>query len=81
MQPVSRQRIGKDVPAATNTHATIVTVENRVTYSVRAKGYKEDNWGQDGVAVDRQSDSDSDSDSDPVTWELSSAREADKWWR
>jgi hypothetical protein len=35
---VSRQRIGKHVPAATNAHATIVTVGSGVFYSVRAKG-------------------------------------------
>jgi hypothetical protein len=38
MQPVSRQRIGKHVPAATNAHATTATVGNGVFYSVRAKG-------------------------------------------
>jgi hypothetical protein len=45
MQPVSRQRIGKHVPAAMNTHATIVTLGNGIFCSARAKGYEEDNWG------------------------------------
>jgi hypothetical protein len=39
MYSVSRQRIGKHVPAATNNHATIeLLLENGVFYSVRAKG-------------------------------------------
>jgi hypothetical protein len=38
-------RFGKHVHAVTNTHATIVTVGKGVLYSVRARGYKEDNWG------------------------------------
>jgi hypothetical protein len=42
---VSRQRIGKHVPAATNMHATIVTVVNGIFCSARAMGYKEANWG------------------------------------
>jgi hypothetical protein len=37
MQPVCRQRIGKHVPAATNTSTTIVTVGNGVFYVVRAE--------------------------------------------
>jgi hypothetical protein len=37
---VSRQRIGKQVPATTNTHATIVTIRN--SRSVR-RDYKENN--------------------------------------
>jgi hypothetical protein len=46
MQPVSRQLIGKDVPAATNTNTTIHFLLETVfsTLSVQS-GYKEDNWG------------------------------------
>jgi hypothetical protein len=46
MQSVSRQRIGKHVPAATNTHAAIELLLENV-YSTRSvqMGYKEDNWG------------------------------------
>jgi hypothetical protein len=46
MQPVSRQRIGKHVPAATNTHITIELLLKRV-FSVRSvhSGYNDDNWG------------------------------------
>jgi hypothetical protein len=44
MQPVSRQRIGKNVPAATNTHSTIELLLETV-FSTRSvqKVYKEDN--------------------------------------
>jgi hypothetical protein len=46
MQPVSRHRIGKHVPAATNTHTTIELLLETV-FSTRPvqSGYKEDNWG------------------------------------
>jgi hypothetical protein len=46
MQPVSRQRIGKHVPAATSTHTTVELLLETVfsTRSVQS-GYKEDNWG------------------------------------
>jgi hypothetical protein len=46
MQPVSRQWIGKHVPAANNTHATIELLLETVFYTrfVR-RGCKEDNWG------------------------------------
>jgi hypothetical protein len=46
MQPLSRQRIGKYVPAATNTHTTIELLLETVfyTWSVQS-GYKEDNSG------------------------------------
>jgi hypothetical protein len=42
---VSRQRIGKHIPAATDTHATIEILLEMVfcTWSVQM-GYKEDNW-------------------------------------
>jgi hypothetical protein len=45
MQPVSRQRIGKHVPAAMNTHATTELLLETV-FSNRAvqRSYKEDNW-------------------------------------
>jgi hypothetical protein len=45
-EPVSRQRIGKDVPAAPITNATIEIMLETVfsTRSVQS-GYKEDNWG------------------------------------
>jgi hypothetical protein len=45
MQPVSKQRIGKHVPAATNMHATIVLLLETV-FSTRSvqMGYDEDNW-------------------------------------
>jgi hypothetical protein len=46
MQPFSRQRIGKHVPAATKTRETIVTVGNGVFCSVPASGFKEDNWDE-----------------------------------
>jgi hypothetical protein len=64
MQPVSRQRIGKHVSAATNTHA-IFELLLKTVFSTRSvqRGYKEDNSG------------------DPVSWELSSAAEAEKKWR
>jgi hypothetical protein len=45
MQPFSRQEVGKHVPAAANTHATIVTVRNGVFYSVLAKSYKKNSGG------------------------------------
>jgi hypothetical protein len=46
MQPVSRQRIAKHVPAATNTNITIELLLETV-FSTRSVqyGYKEDNWG------------------------------------
>jgi hypothetical protein len=43
---VSRQRIGKHVPAATNTHTTIVLLLETVFYTRSVQsGYKEENWG------------------------------------
>jgi hypothetical protein len=47
MKPVSRQQIGKHVPAATDTHTTIELLLETV-FSVRSvqSGYKEDNWGE-----------------------------------
>jgi hypothetical protein len=46
MQLISRQRIGKHVPAATNTYTTIEILLETVfsTRSVQS-GFKEDNWG------------------------------------
>jgi hypothetical protein len=46
MQPVSRQRIGKQVPAAKNTNTTIELLLETV-YSTRSvqSGYKENQWG------------------------------------
>jgi hypothetical protein len=43
---VSRQRLRKHVPAATDTHATI-EVLLEIVFSTRSvqKGYEEDNWG------------------------------------
>jgi hypothetical protein len=43
---VSRQRLGKHIPAATDTHGTIEVFLETVT-STRSvhKGYKEGNWG------------------------------------
>jgi hypothetical protein len=45
MQPISRQRIHKYVPAATNTYTTIELLLETV-FSNRSVqgGYKEDNW-------------------------------------
>jgi hypothetical protein len=46
MQPVSRQLIGNQVPAATNTHTTIKLLLETV-FSARSgqNSYKEDNLG------------------------------------
>jgi hypothetical protein len=46
MRPVSNKLIGKHVPAATNTQATIELLLETV-FSTRSmqRGYKEDNWG------------------------------------
>jgi hypothetical protein len=46
MQPVSRQRIGKHVPAATNTH-TAKELVFETMFSTRSvqRSYKEENWG------------------------------------
>jgi hypothetical protein len=46
MQPVSRQRIGKHVPAVTNTNTTMELLLETVcsTRFVRSD-YKEDSWG------------------------------------
>jgi hypothetical protein len=46
MQPVSRQRIGKHIPAAMNSHTTIELLLETVfsTRSVQS-GYKEEDWG------------------------------------
>jgi hypothetical protein len=43
---VFRQRLGKHVPAATDTHATIEVLLKTV-FSTRSvqRGYREDNWG------------------------------------
>jgi hypothetical protein len=47
MQPVSRQRIGKRVPAATNTHVILKLLLETV-FSTRPiqRGYKEDNFSE-----------------------------------
>jgi hypothetical protein len=43
---VSRQRLGKHIPAATDTHATIeVLLETAFSIRSLQMGYKEDNWG------------------------------------
>jgi hypothetical protein len=49
---VSRQRLGKYVPAAMGTHATIEALLETVfsTLSVQ-RGYKEDNWGNRECSV------------------------------
>jgi hypothetical protein len=49
---VSRQRLGKYVPAATNTH-TIIEVRLETVLSTRSvqRGYKEDNWGNQVSSV------------------------------
>jgi hypothetical protein len=46
MQPVSRQRIGRHVPAAMNTQ-TIIELLLETVFSIQSvqSGYKEDNWG------------------------------------
>jgi hypothetical protein len=46
MQPVSRQQIGKHIPAAMNMNTTTELLLETVfsTRSVQS-GYKEDNWG------------------------------------
>jgi hypothetical protein len=63
MQPVSRQRIGKHIPAATNIHSTLeLLLETVFSTRFMQRGYKGDNWGN------------------PVSWELSSAREAEERW-
>jgi hypothetical protein len=43
---VSRQQLGKHVPVATDTHATIEVLFEAV-FSTRSmqRGYKEENWG------------------------------------
>jgi hypothetical protein len=43
---VSRQRLGKHVPAATGTHESMEVLLEMV-FSIRSvqRGYKEDNWG------------------------------------
>jgi hypothetical protein len=43
---VSRQRLGKHLPAATDTHATIEVLLEMV-FSIRSveRGYKKNNWG------------------------------------
>jgi hypothetical protein len=53
MQPVSRQRIGKHVLAATNTHATTELLQETVfaTRSVQ-RGYKKDKLGRCGCGVE-----------------------------
>jgi hypothetical protein len=46
MQTISRQRIGKHVPATTNTHTTIELLLETVFSTPSAQnGYKEENWG------------------------------------
>jgi hypothetical protein len=46
MQPVSRQRIGKHVPAATNTTTTLeLMLETMLSTQSVQSGYKEDNLG------------------------------------
>jgi hypothetical protein len=58
MQLVSRERIGKHVPAATNTNTPIELLLETV-FSTRfvRNGYKEDNWDlRGGQAYDRSSD-------------------------
>jgi hypothetical protein len=46
MQPISRQRMGKHFPAATNTHTTIeLLLETEFSTRSVQSGYKEDNWG------------------------------------
>jgi hypothetical protein len=42
---VSRQRLGKYIPAATNTHAILEVLLETVYFTLSVqKGYKEDNW-------------------------------------
>jgi hypothetical protein len=55
MQPVSRQRIGKHVPAVTNTNTTIEVLLETV-FSIRSvqNGYKEEIWG-DAVSFELSS--------------------------
>jgi hypothetical protein len=49
MQHVSRQRIGKHVPVATNTHRTIeLLLEKKFSTRSVESGHKEDNWGDPG---------------------------------
>jgi hypothetical protein len=46
MQPVSRQRIGKHVPAAKNTPIKIELLLETVFYTRSVQScFKEDNWG------------------------------------
>jgi hypothetical protein len=46
MQPVSRQRIGKHVPAVMNTNMTIqLPLETVFSTSSVESGYKKENWG------------------------------------
>jgi hypothetical protein len=42
---VSRQRLGKHVPAATDTHATIEVLLGVFSTRFVQRGYKEDSWG------------------------------------
>jgi hypothetical protein len=55
MQPVSRQRISKHVPAATNTNTTIKLLLETV-FSTRSVqyGYKEDIWGDPFLSKEEQ---------------------------
>jgi hypothetical protein len=53
MQPVSRRRIGKHVPAAMNTHSTIeLLLETAFSTRSVQSGYKEDNWGEPVIEAD-----------------------------
>jgi hypothetical protein len=46
MQPISRQWIGKHVPAATNTNTTTeLLLETVLSIRHLQSGYKENNWG------------------------------------
>jgi hypothetical protein len=47
MLPVSRQRIGKHVPATTNTHAIVeLLLETVFSTQSMQMGYKEGNWDE-----------------------------------
>jgi hypothetical protein len=87
MQTVSRQRVSKRVLASRNTNVIELLLATRSVQS----GYKEDNWGHpvscqcsDGsqpVKRRLRSWCEMAADLGVVSWDLSSAREAEEIWR
>jgi hypothetical protein len=54
MQPVSRHRIDKQVPGATNTHTIELLLQTLFSTPSVQSGYKEDNWGDRVVSCQQQ---------------------------